>query len=183
MACISYSLKGLAQTCDPNLGGVKRVWIAPWAADAVSASTDTGSTNMMALSSAYTGTGDTCFKVYYIRKGSSSMTSTLNADAANGSSYISTEVALTFARMDTAKRVEMVALTLNDTMVCVEDANGKVWFLGKDEPVIATAGGGATGQAKSDANNYTLTLTDESMEYPYELDAASVALLNGISAT
>ena len=54
-------------------------------------------------------------------------------------------------------------------MVIVKDNNGVYWFLGYDEPVNATAGGGQTGQAKTDANQYTITLTDESHELPYEV--------------
>ena len=60
------------------------------------------------------------------------------------------------------------------------DNNGKVWFLGKDAPVKATAGGGETGAAKSDANRYNIELTDESLDYPYELDAASVTAIKSI---
>ena len=71
--------------------------------------------------------------------------------------------------MDTTKRIEMNALLLSDVSVIVKDNNGKYWFLGYGEPVNATAGGGQTGQAKTDANQYTITLTDESHELPYEV--------------
>ena len=71
--------------------------------------------------------------------------------------------------MDTTKRIEMNALLLSDVSVIVKDNNGKYWFLGYSEPVTATAGGGQTGQAKTDANQYTITLTDECAVFPYEV--------------
>ena len=97
------------------------------------------------------------------------MTKTANIDAANGINYITTELVINFSRMETTKRIEMQALLLDEVMVIVKDSNGVYWFLGYDEPVTATAGGGQTGQAKTDANQYTITLTDESHELPYEV--------------
>jgi hypothetical protein len=52
--------------------------------------------------------------------------------------------------------------------------NGKYWFLGKDEPVSASAGDGNTGTARSDGNRYTLTLQDNGETWPLEIDAAAV---------
>ena len=59
----------------------------------------------------------------------------------------------------------------------VKDANGKYWYLGKDEPVNASAGDGQTGTARSDANRYTITLQDQSKEMPYEVDPSIVDAL------
>ena len=56
----------------------------------------------------------------------------------------------------------------------MEDSNGIFWYLGKDDYVSATAGGGQTGTAKGDGNNYTLTLKDESDTYPYEITKDAV---------
>ena len=163
MACTSVSLKGLVNDCSTSMGGVKAVWIAP-----------AGSLEPTVSGDTITSGATSAFKFYYIRKGAGSMTSTLNVDAANGINYVSTEVVLTFNKMETTKRVEMSALALNDVEVIVEDANSKFWFLGFDEPVMATAGSGQTGQQKTDGNFYSITLTDESSTWPYEV-AASVA--------
>lgn len=170
MACTSAVLNGLANDCSSSLGGVKRVWISPYVDNAATVSGDTVSI-----------TGNTTnFKAYYFRVGAASMTKTLNVNAEAGSSYVSTVLSMSFSRMETKKRIEMTALSLGDLMVVVEDNNGKVWFLGKDAPVKATAGGGETGAAKSDANRYNIELTDESLDYPYELDAASVTAIKSI---
>ncbi len=60
-------------------------------------------------------------------------------------------------------------------MVIVKDANGKLWYLGYNEPVTATAGTGQTGTAATDGNNYQITLTDQSDTYPYEVDEKALA--------
>ena len=183
MACTNVVLKGLAQDCETNIGGVKNVFIAQYAEGV--ASSDTANTGYVTIATSGSSPAFE-FKHFYFRKGAASATSTLNVDAANGVNFVSTELALTFAKQDTTKRIEMSALVLGDVMVVFEDANGKMWLLGKDEPVTATAAGAATGAAKTDANNYTITLTDESKTFPMELTTASAAnfrALVGTSAT
>ena len=101
------------------------------------------------------------------------MTSTLQTgDAA--SSYFQTELSMVFLKQDSAKRIEMMALANADVFAIVKDKNGKLWFLGKDEPLSMSAATASTGQARSDANEYTLTLLDESNELPFEVSPESL---------
>lgn len=111
------------------------------------------------------------FSKYYFRRNTASMTSTLNVDVTNGST-VSTDVVLSFLRQETAKRLEISALSIGELILLVEDANGKVWYLGKDMPVMASAGGAESGTAYTDGNRYTITLQDNSMDYPYEVKTA-----------
>lgn len=166
MAC-SQTLAGINLDCGASMGGIKKVWLAPYVEGAgiVTSGTSTGDTGEIQSFSGVTG-----WYVYNFRKNTGSMTSTLNVDPANGVNYVSTELSLVFTKMDTAKRIEMSALAFADAMAVVEDANGNRWFLGKDEPLAATAGTGETGTAKTDGNKYTITLTDESLTFPYKLD-------------
>lgn len=170
MACTNATLSGLQNMCDSSLGGIKRVWLAPYSAGTATLATS-ASTQV-----SITGTTSSDWKNYYLRKGSASMTSTLNKDAANGTNYVSTVLSMAFSKMETTKRVEIQAMALGDMMAVVQDSNDKYWFLGKDEPITATASTGVTGQAKGDPNQYTVELTDESLVYPYELDSASVSI-------
>ena len=117
------------------------------------------------------------FKRYSFAKNTGSLTSNYNIDAASGVKYVTTDLLLQFNRMETAKRVEITALALGDLAIIVKDANGKYWYLGKDEPVNASAGDGQTGTARGDANRYTITLQDESQEMPYEVDSSIVEAL------
>lgn len=147
--------------CQPSLGGIKRVWLADYAEDAVSESGISADV-ITAFKEGVT------WLPYTFRKNTGSMTSTANFSD-EGGNYVSTELVLSFSKMETAKRLAMNALLLGQAMAIVEDANGKRWFLGKDNPVTATAGAGETGTAKSDANRYTITLTDESLLFPMEV--------------
>lgn len=167
MAC-SITLKGIQKDCKHNIGGIRKVWIAAYVNGA--ATVDAGKI------SAISNVAD--FKGYEFSKNTASMTSTLNKDLTNGTSYVSTEVVLQFNRMETEKRLEVETLSIGDLQIIVKDNNGMYWFLGNDAPVEASAGTGQTGAAKADGNFYNLTFTDESFEYPYEILDTVVADLD-----
>ena len=162
MSCISKTISGLAHDCSSNIGGISKIWITGYKEGAATIESDviTGFNEAVTLES---------WKPFAFRKGAASMTKTANIDDANGINYITTELVINFSRMETTKRIEMQALLLDEVMVIVKDNNGKYWFLGYSEPVYATAGTGATGQAKTDANQYSITLTDECAVFPYEV--------------
>lgn len=161
MPC-TQTLSGLARDCSANMGGILEALIANF--DDVTAVTVTDgviSTISMASSAK--------FKRYYFAKNTGNLTSTYNLDPTTGSRYVASDLLLQFNRMQTTARVEISALAMSDLVVIVKDANGKYWYLGKDEPVYASAGDGQTGTARGDANRYTITLHDESREMPYEV--------------
>lgn len=171
MSCIQ-TLSGLAKDCAANMGGIVEVMIANFA-------DVTGVTITDGVVSAVTMAADAKFKKYSFAKNTGSLTSTYNIDAASGVKYVTSDLLLQFNRMETSKRVEITALSLGDLAVIVKDANGKYWYLGKDEPVSASASDGQTGTARADANRYTITLQVESLDMPYEVDASIVDALVG----
>lgn len=167
MACYcNQTIKGLCKDCESSKGGIIEVLIANYSdvTPTISAGTITDITVAQGAS----------FYKYEFRKGTGSMTSTLNVDAANGVNYVSTELVLQFTKMETRKRIEMAALAVNELAVIVKDANGKYWYLGVNEAVTASAGSGQTGQAVGDGNYYSITLTDNSDSFPYEVLASVV---------
>ena len=166
MSCIQ-TLSGLTRDCAANMGGILEVMIAN--ADDVS-----GVTITEGIITAISMAASAKFKQYYFNKNTGNLTSTYNLDPASGVRYVTSELLLQFNRMETTKRVEMTALALGDLAVIVKDANGKYWYLGKDEPVNASASDGQTGTARGDANRYTITLQDNSLEMPYEVDSSIV---------
>lgn len=113
-------------------------------------------------------------KKYTFARNTGSMTSTYTIDQASGVKYVTTDLVLQFNRMETTKRVEITALSVNDLVAIVKDANGVYWYLGYDEPVNASAGDGQTGTARGDANRYSITLQDISKEMPMEVDASII---------
>ena len=88
------------------MGGIAEVLIANF--DDVSAVTLTSG-----KVSAITMVSSAKFKKYAFRKGTGSMTSTLNTDPANGVNYVSTDLVMQFNKMETTKRVELAALAVN----------------------------------------------------------------------
>lgn len=170
MSCKSQVLGGLPQNCEQNVGGVKKVYIAN-RSDVTAVAVDETSHMIKTI------TMDTSkkFKSYGFKKGAASFASTATIDNANGVYFVQTVVSIDFAKMETRKRIEMSALSLGELIVIVLDANNKYWLLGQDEYAYATAGTGETGAARTDSNHYHIEITDESSDYPYEVDPTAIA--------
>ena len=174
MECNSITLKGIVRDCNPNMGGIQKVWmILKSDITKVTVGVDeTSSTNpdVQLITELTVAEGQKKVNAFEFRKGAASMTSNLQKDDTNGSYFWLTDLVMNFQRMETSKRAAIMALTLAEACAIVLDANGKYWFLGKDEYLAATAGTGETGTAKTDANKYSVTLQDSSLELPYEIE-------------
>ena len=164
MSCANYTLAGLAKSCEASKGGIVDIWVAdyvPASAYTIEpASSVTDADVITKIDSACT------FYHFNVRKGTCSMTSTLNVDSANGVNYVSTELSLQFTRMEAKKRLQLKALAMNELTIIVKDANGEYWVLGEENPVLANGGASQTGQAIGDGNFYQITFTDENSTYP-----------------
>lgn len=161
MAC-NQTISGIVQDCLTSKGGVAEVYLANYEDVTDVTVTDNKVTGITMASGKK-------FHRYYFRPGTSSMTSTLNIDNAAGVNFVQTLLTMLYSRMETTKRVEMSALAVNDLRAIVKDANGVFWLLGEEEPVIANAGDGQTGTAKTDANRYSITLEDNNSTFPKEI--------------
>lgn len=169
MAC-NQTLNGLLRDCDGSLGGISQVLLSNF--DDVS-----GVTVSDDIITAITMADNAKFKKYDFRPNTGSMTSTMQRNLENGSLYWQTDLVLSFSKMETVKRIEINAMAINDMVAIVKDMNGKYWYLGKDEPIIATAGDGQTGTARADRNGYGITLQDNSRQTPFEVDESIIDAL------
>lgn len=167
MAYCSQTLNGISIPCnDYSKGGIKSVHIANYAdVTDVKMGEDEVITGITMTSGAK-------FKTYQFRKGTSSMTQTLTQEESTGVSFVTTELSLKFTKMDATKRMEMSALRGGQLVAIVEDNNGNAYYLGKDDYVSVSAGGGNTSTNKNEENSYTLTLKDESNDYPHFVDVS-----------
>ena len=170
MAC-STVLTGIALDC-ANAGGIKKVCIAP-IADVSSVTVTAGAVSAITMSSTKK------FKEYSFRKNTASLTKTATKDDAAGTSFVTSEVALRFAKMDNAKRTEMQALLTGNVYVIVLDNNGEYWFLGYDSYCSASAATGESGTSLGDANQYTINLSAETVEFPQTVDDTIIAAIIG----
>lgn len=169
MAC-SQTLNGLLRDCEGSVGGIAQVLLANF--DDV-----TGVTVSDDIITAISMANSAKFKKYDFRPNTGSMTSTMLRNLENGSLYWQTDLVLAFSKMETVKRIEINAMAINDMVSIVKDMNGKYWYLGKDEPIIATAGDGQTGTARADRNGYGITLQDNSRQTPFEVDESIIDAL------
>lgn len=177
MACVctNQTLAGLCKDCEGSVGGIVEVYAAIY--DSVESLATSG--NMITGITLASGAS---FYKYQFRKNTGSMTSTLNVTD-DGNVYVSTELSLVFSKMETKKRIEMNALSVQDLAIIVKDANGKYWYLGETEPVNASAGEGATGTNRTDSNHYGITFTSLSQNFPSEVSASAVEALNPVEPT
>ena len=164
MNCTSYTLSGLNAGCKDSVGGVAKIWLADQAAVTwtINASTYTASAGPTSA-----------FKVYNLRRGAASMTSTLTVND-NAGSYFTTEIAMNFLKMETSKRLEVMAMLMGQCTGVVKDNNGKYWAIGVQHPLEGSAGTGETGTATGDANQYTVTISVDEAELPYEITDSSM---------
>ena len=166
MECNSITLKGIIRDCNPNMGGIQKVWMILKSDITNDPTPEKGMDKITELTVAE---GEGKVNAFEFRKGAASMTSNLQKDDTNGSYFWLTDLVMNFQRMETSKRAAVMALTLAESCAIVLDANGVYWFLGKDEYLAATAGTAETGTAKTDANKYSVTLQDSSLRLPYEI--------------
>lgn len=176
MPCL-ITLAGITLDCESSVGGIKRVFITQYS-DVKSVAMDETQEKIKTI----TLESSKKWYEYQFRKGTGSLTSTLNVDETTGANYVSNELSLVFTKMETTKRIEIAALSIGQVAVVVEDSNGKYWYLGKDDYVSASAGSGTSGTAKGDQNAYTITLSTDSLSYPYELADEAIAALTAPGA-
>ena len=158
MAC-AQTLAGIVRDCNPNMGGLRSVYLANFAD--VDSLTVTSS-----VVTAITMVSSKKFYKYEFVRNTASMSSNYAVNAENGTTYVETDLLMVFNRMDTTKRLEIVALAQGELVAIVEDNNGNMWYLGYDEPLTLNAGDGLTGTARADRNGYSVTLRDNSREMP-----------------
>ena len=175
MACTTATLHGIKTNCDTSKGGVKAIWISNYSK--TNATITSGAEGIKEVNI----TSSSGWLYFYTKKNTTSFTSTLTVDPANGVNYVTTVLSVVFNRMDKAKQREMAALSVNDLNIVVQDSNDNFWYLGIDNPVYASSATGETGTAKTDGNKYTIEFTDDSDTYPIALNAASVTLMKSIA--
>lgn len=175
MACSPISLVGVGLDCG-SVGGLSTVYIID-VQNVKSIDIVGGEVTGMTL------TGAT-FKTYNFRKGNANFTSTGTRSDPNGTLFYSTVLEAKFNKMETSKRTDMAAISAGNTFVVAKDNNGLYWLIGWSSPYLDTyvygTTVGNTGAAMADANQYTLTLTSETPDLPYQLKSTFVSTFLGL---
>lgn len=169
MAC-NVTLTGIAYSCEPNLSGIKAVYIA----DYNDVSTYTQSNGNITAITMQSGKK---FYEYVFNKNTAGLTSTMTKDETNGYQYYTNELTGNINHLDTTKHVEVNELMSGRLACIVNDKNGMFWFLGQDNFATGTAMTAQTGDTPDAGNYYNITITDESKVLPYSIDASIIGNL------
>lgn len=163
MGCIQ-TLTGLKNTCDANLGGIKRAWFGNF--DEFTVTVDEATHTVSGITG--TTTGATLYE-YEFNRQTGSLTSTITVDEANGVRFYTNTAALVFTKMEATKHAEIEALAQGHLVGIFEDANGNMWFVGADNYMSASELTAQTGTAFSDLNGYNTSLSQMSGHLPYKI--------------
>ena len=166
MSCLN-SLKGLKYDfCEPNLAGVKEVYL----------NDDFDNLTVTAVTSAMTITAisGATFYGYQMEKQQGYYTSTPTFNDNGRLQYYTNAVRIAFDKLSADKHLEFLALTHNPTKAIVLDNNGVYHFIGFDSYLTPSDGLAQTGQNYGDNNGYEVTLNAQSA-YPSFIVPADVA--------
>ena len=166
MSACGITLKGLDFGCKDSVGGIKNVWLADWNTAAPYLS-----------SSRYTTSAISAFKLYRFRVGNGAMNSTLNADEANGTVYVQTDLNMKFTKLNEDGRNEVAEILKGNTAAIVETNTGEYYGLGLEHPLTFTSGTAQTGAAMGDFAGYDITIQDYCSTLPYLLDESLIPSL------
>ena len=163
-SCLTnYTLKGIGFDCNPNLAGIKNVYITYF--DDVTGKT----ANLTAHTiSALTLSSGVNWYTYEFARNTGSLNSVLTKDEANGTRYYTNTLELVFNKLTADKHLEVMALAAEKLAVVVEDNNGKMWFLGYDAYVSGVSTEAGTGASADDRNGYSVTIEGTSAYLPFE---------------
>lgn len=165
-SCLTnFTLKGIGFDCNPNLAGIKNVYITYY--DDLTIASGAVDYTKHQVSAVTLSTGVNWY-TYEFARNTSSLNSTLTKDEANGTRYYTNTVELMFNKLTADKHLEVMALAAEKLAMIVEDNNGKKWLLGVDSYVSGVAEEVGTGASADDRNGYTVTIEGTSAYLPFE---------------
>ena len=167
MSC-NVTLSGIGYSCEPNLAGVKAVYITDWNDVSTFAVTDNNITKIEMAAGKK-------FYEYVFNKNTAGLTSTMTKDETNGYQFYTNELTGNINHLDTTKHVEINELMSGRLACIVQDKNGLYWYLGQDTYATGTSLVAQTGAAPEDGNYYNITMTDESKVLPYSIDSSIIS--------
>lgn len=151
MAC-TLTVTGRSLPCRDALGGVKKVWIAPFTEDMWS---DVASGEIPDSAAALT------LHDFVSPKNSSSLTQTVNSSVENGTVFYTQVLSLVLNKPVAADITEVQELGKGRLAIVVQDNNDNYFVLGHTRGCELTGGSVATGTAIGDLNGFTLEFTGE----------------------
>jgi hypothetical protein len=168
MSC-SLITSGILASCDKQIPGIKRVYLANYSEVA---SYTLGANNVVTAITMSPNTAK--FKKFEFAKETGSAGSTVNSDVPNGLLSFTHTITLQFTKLEQSKRNTIALMALANLVAIVETNDGKYWLFGKNNGLQLSEGSSATGTSSSDFSGYTLTLTAQEPELELEVDSTVI---------
>ena len=170
MACNNL-VAGISLGCDNNFGGVEQIWLLE--KSFVSSVTLSSPGNEISLINT-TGSPAANFYQFEFNKNTSSYTEEGTSDQATGRDLYTQTINLVLNRREKTKRDTILLLARRKNLVAiVKDNNGIYWYFGESFGLNLTTNGGGSGVAKTDTNQYVITLVGEEPEPANTLTSAA----------
>jgi len=177
MAC-SATITGRALPCKESLGGIKQIWIAPYAVAGVVSTFAPVSAG--AISDSTTGM---TFKNYDMHKNTGSFTQTVNASVENGTIFYTQVVSCVFSKEIAADISNFQDLTKGRVYIIVQDVNDNLFAMGHTRGCELTGGTLESGVAMGDFNGLKYEFTaEEFIAAPFVASSAGVPTGSFLSA-
>lgn len=155
MAC-NITVSGRALPCKDSLGGIKQIWIAPFALVGVPQTFDAVASGTIADS-----TAAMVFKNYDMHKNTGSFTQTVNASVENGTIFYTQVVSCVFSNEIAADIGDFQDLTKGRMFIVVQDVNNNLFVMGHTRGCELTGGTLESGTAMGDFNGLKYEFTGE----------------------
>lgn len=155
--------------CKSQIGGLKAAYFISYS-DISAIALDTTTEEV----ESFTAASGTIFQ--YDLKGSNSLETTITSSDENGTTFMESTLNITLQKQDAATLKEIKLLAYNRPKVFVEDRNGNLFLLGRENGCNLTSGTIVTGDAMGDMSGYTLSFVAQEA-------LGSLSVENGTSNT
>jgi YD repeat-containing protein len=158
MSC--YITSGVQNdSCGVGVGSIKEIYIV--GGGEITGFTYDANDQITGMTST---TGTTTLYKFELKRGTSSLTQTINKSYENGTLFFEQVLNIVLYKMDYVKRNQILLLAVNDFLQIVAvDNNGIQYFLGKVNG-MTLSGTTETGTALADRNGMSLTFTAQEPE-------------------
>ena len=172
MSC-NTSLSAIIKTCDNNIGGIVKFYIAP--TEFVTSASVTGTTAGQIDS--ITMSGSAKFVEFKFNKNTATLDETGTSSLENGSKFYAYKVVIKLPRREVVKRnaLALIGAGNRDLKLICTDGNGLNWYVGFANSANLISQTGGFGATKGDGSTYILEFLAEEPAEIYEVTDAALA--------
>ena len=146
---------GRTLPCRDSVGGLKNVYFINYdATDSIPLVATAGSEDTVAFDGVWDATN-----YQYALKGTSSLTTNIQASRENGTVAFEQVLELTLPKLTKEDNYQIKLLAWGRPRIVVEDYNGNYFLVGREHGADVTGGTVVTGAAMGDLSGYTLSFT------------------------